>query len=121
MPALFGERTEPPLRELAEEQTQSLRTLWVRREQLLEMLVIRRTGSSMRRPSPRRSGAAGHSFRSHCCFSTSTSASPPLGKSSSLQASWEMSIIIFRCLPPAIWSFTVSTTDLPFATLVTFT
>jgi transposase len=35
--ALFCERTEPPLRELADEQTQSLRTLWVRREQLIEM------------------------------------------------------------------------------------
>jgi transposase len=38
--ALYGERTEPPLRELADEQIQSLRTLWVRREQIIEMLVM---------------------------------------------------------------------------------
>jgi len=38
--ALYGERVEPPLRELPEEQTQVLRALWVRREQLIEMLVM---------------------------------------------------------------------------------
>jgi transposase len=38
--ALYGERVQPPLRELASEQSQALRALWVRREQLLEMLVM---------------------------------------------------------------------------------
>lgn len=38
--ALYGERVEPPLRELPDEQTQALRALWVRREQLIEMLVM---------------------------------------------------------------------------------
>ena len=36
--ALYGERVQPPLRELPEQQTQALRALWVRREQLVEML-----------------------------------------------------------------------------------
>jgi transposase len=36
--ALYGERLEPPLRELPDEQNQALRALWVRREQLIEML-----------------------------------------------------------------------------------
>lgn len=35
--ALYGERNRPPLRELPDEQTQALRALWVRREQLIEM------------------------------------------------------------------------------------
>ena len=38
--ALYGERVEPPLRELPDEQSQALRALWVRREQLIEMLVM---------------------------------------------------------------------------------
>jgi len=38
--ALYGERIEPPIRELPDEQTQGLRALWVRREQLIEMLVM---------------------------------------------------------------------------------
>ena len=38
--ALYGERVEPPLRELPDEQSQALRGLWVRREQLIEMLVM---------------------------------------------------------------------------------
>jgi len=36
--ALYGERNQPALRELPDEQTQALRALWVRREQLIEML-----------------------------------------------------------------------------------
>jgi transposase len=36
--ALYGEQTQPPLRELPDEQSQMLRALWVRREQLIEML-----------------------------------------------------------------------------------
>jgi transposase len=40
MLALYGERVEPPLRELPDEQSQALRGLWVRREQLIEMLVM---------------------------------------------------------------------------------
>jgi transposase len=38
--ALYGERMAPPLRELPAEQSQTLRALWVRREQLIEMLVM---------------------------------------------------------------------------------
>ena len=38
--ALYGERVEPSLRELPDEQSQALRALWVRREQLIEMLVM---------------------------------------------------------------------------------
>jgi transposase len=38
--ALYGERVEPPLRELPDEQTRALRALWLRREQLIEMLVM---------------------------------------------------------------------------------
>jgi transposase len=40
MLALYGERNQPPLRELPDPQTQQLRALWVRREQLIEMLVM---------------------------------------------------------------------------------
>jgi transposase len=38
--ALYGERVQPPLRELPDEQSQALRALAVRREQLIEMLVM---------------------------------------------------------------------------------
>ena len=38
--ALYGERLEPPLRQLPDEQGQALHALWVRREQLIEMLVM---------------------------------------------------------------------------------
>jgi len=38
--ALYGERVEPPLRELPDEQSQALRALWLRRQQLIEMLVM---------------------------------------------------------------------------------
>ena len=38
--ALYGERVEPPLRELPDEQSQALRALWLRREQLIEMVVM---------------------------------------------------------------------------------
>ena len=40
MLALYGERLQPPVRELPNEQTRALRELWVRREQLIEMLVM---------------------------------------------------------------------------------
>jgi transposase len=36
--ALYGEQTQPALRELPDEQSQALRAQWVRREQLIEML-----------------------------------------------------------------------------------
>jgi transposase len=36
--ALYGERVQPPLRELPDEQSQALHALWVRREQLIKML-----------------------------------------------------------------------------------
>jgi transposase len=38
--ALYGERLQPPVRELPDEQTRALRDLWVRREHLIEMLVM---------------------------------------------------------------------------------
>jgi len=60
--ALFGERTEPPLRELADEQTQSLRTLWVRREQLIEMLVME---ENRLEHVPAKAKAVHHNLRSH--------------------------------------------------------
>ena len=38
--ALYGERIQPPVRELPDAQNQALPGLWVRREQLIELLVI---------------------------------------------------------------------------------
>ena len=38
--ALYGERLQPPVRELPDQQSRALRALWVRREQLIEMLVM---------------------------------------------------------------------------------
>jgi transposase len=38
--ARYGEQLQPPMRELPDEQNQALRGLWVRREQLIEMLVM---------------------------------------------------------------------------------
>ncbi|MBV8772250.1 MAG: IS110 family transposase [Deltaproteobacteria bacterium] len=38
--ARYGEQIQPPVRELPDEQSQALRGLWVRREQLIEMLVM---------------------------------------------------------------------------------
>ena len=38
--ARYGERIQPPVRELPDEQNRALRGLWVRREQLIEMLVM---------------------------------------------------------------------------------
>lgn len=38
--ALYGERVQPPLRELRDERSQALHALWVRHEQLIEMLVM---------------------------------------------------------------------------------
>jgi transposase len=38
--ARYGERLQPPVRELPDEQNRALRGLWVRREQLIEMLVM---------------------------------------------------------------------------------
>jgi transposase len=60
--ALFGERPEPPLRELADEQAQSLRTLWVRREQLIEMLVME---ENRLEHVPAKAKAVQHNLRSH--------------------------------------------------------
>jgi transposase len=60
--ALFGERTEPPLRELADEQTQSRRSLWVRREQLIEMLVME---ENRLEHVPVKAQAVQHNLRSH--------------------------------------------------------
>jgi len=60
--ALYGERTEPPLRELADEQTQSLRTLSVRREQLIEMLVME---ENRLEHVPAKAKAVRHNLSSH--------------------------------------------------------
>jgi hypothetical protein len=38
--ANYGERIQPPVRELRDEQNQALRGRWVRREQLMEMLGL---------------------------------------------------------------------------------
>jgi transposase len=38
--ARYGEQLQPPVRELPDEESQALRGLWVRREQLIEMLVM---------------------------------------------------------------------------------
>jgi hypothetical protein len=40
MLAFYGERLQPPVRELPDAQTRALRELWVRREHLIEMLVM---------------------------------------------------------------------------------
>jgi len=52
--ALYAERTQPPLRELSDEQSQTLRALWVRRVQLIEMLVMEenRLEHAPKRPRP---------------------------------------------------------------------
>jgi len=60
--ALYGERIEPPLRELRDEQTQSLRAQWVGREQLIEMLVME---ENRLEHAPVRAKAVRHNLRSH--------------------------------------------------------
>ncbi len=60
--ALYGERLEPPLRELPDEQSQALRVLWVRREQLIEMLVMEENRLEHAPPKAR---AVRHNLRSH--------------------------------------------------------
>jgi transposase len=60
--ALYGERVEPELRELADEQTQALRGLWVRREQLIEMLVMEQNRLEH---APAQAKAVRHNLRSH--------------------------------------------------------
>jgi transposase len=60
--ALYGERTQPPLRELPDDQSQALRTLWVRREQLIEMLVMERNRLEH---VPEKAQAVRHNLRSH--------------------------------------------------------
>jgi transposase len=60
--ALYGERTQPPLRELPDEQSQTLRALWARREQLIEMLVME---ENRLEHAPERAKAVRHNLRSH--------------------------------------------------------
>lgn len=60
--ALYGEKVEPPVRELADEQSQALRALWVRREQLIEMLVMEQNRLEH---APATAVALRHSLRSH--------------------------------------------------------
>jgi transposase len=60
--ALYGERTEPPLRELPDEQCQSLRAQWVRREQLIEMLVME---ENRLEHVPAKAKAVRYNLRSH--------------------------------------------------------
>jgi len=59
MLALYGERLQPPVRELPDEQTRALRDLWVRREQLIEMLVMEQNRLEHARQ------ALHHSLRAH--------------------------------------------------------
>jgi transposase len=60
--ALYGERTQPPLRELPDEQRQALRALWVRRVQLIEMLVME---ENRLEHAPEDAKAVRHNLRSH--------------------------------------------------------
>jgi len=60
--ALYGERTQPPLRELPDEQSQALRALWVRREQLIEMLVME---ENRLEHAPEKAKAVRHNLRAH--------------------------------------------------------
>ena len=60
--ALYGERVEPALRELPDQQSQALRALWVRREQLIEMLVMEENRLEHAPPKAR---AVRHNLRSH--------------------------------------------------------
>lgn len=60
--ALYGERTQPPLRELPDEQSQTLRALWVRRVQLIEMLVME---ENRLEHAPEKAKAVRRNLRSH--------------------------------------------------------
>ena len=60
--ALYGERTEPPLRDLPDEKSQMLRILWVRREQLIEMLVMEQNRLEH---VPEKAKAVRHDLRAH--------------------------------------------------------
>ncbi len=62
MLARYGERTEPPLRQLPDEQTQALRALWARREHLVEMLVME---ENRLEHAPPKATAVRHNLRSH--------------------------------------------------------
>lgn len=60
--ALYAERTQPPLRELSDEQSQTLRALWVRRMQLIEMLVME---ENRLEHAPEEATRVRHNLRSH--------------------------------------------------------
>jgi transposase len=60
--AQYGERIAPPVRELPTEQSQELRALWVRREQLIEMLVME---ENRLEHVPPKAKAVAHNLRSH--------------------------------------------------------
>jgi transposase len=60
--ALYGEKVEPEVRELADEESQALRALWVRREQLIEMLVME---ENRLEHAPPEAKAVRHNLRSH--------------------------------------------------------
>jgi len=60
--ALYGERTQPPLRELPDEQSQALRALWVRREQLIEMLGMEQNRLEH---APEKAKAVRHNLGAH--------------------------------------------------------
>jgi len=62
MLALYGERTQPPLRELPDEQSQTLRASWVRREQLIQMLVME---ENRLEHAAENAKAVRHNLRSH--------------------------------------------------------
>ncbi|HXJ95873.1 MAG TPA: transposase [Terriglobia bacterium] len=60
--ALYGERIAPAVRELPAEQNQELRALWVRREQLIEMLVME---ENRLEHVPPKAKVVAHNLRSH--------------------------------------------------------
>jgi transposase len=60
--ALYGERSQPPVRELPDEQSQTLRVLWIRRAQLIEMLVMEENRVEH---VPERAKAVHRNLRSH--------------------------------------------------------
>lgn len=63
--ALYGERVQPPLREIPNEQTLALRAMWARREQLIEMLVMEQNRLEH---VPPKAEAVRHDLRAHIDF-----------------------------------------------------
>lgn len=60
--ALYGEKLEPPVRELPDQQSQALRARWSRREQLIAMLVME---ANRLEHAPPAATAVRHNLRAH--------------------------------------------------------